>query len=102
MGCSNEKQFQNYHRVLNRAKWSSRAGNRILLVLLVDLFVPATAPIVVGIDEAIERRRGNKIAARGIYRDPVRCSQEFSVKTRGLRWICLMLLTPIPLARRVW
>ena len=22
MGCSNDKQFQNYHRVLNRAKWS--------------------------------------------------------------------------------
>src|SRR5258708_1445407 len=102
MGCSNEKQFQNYHRVLNRAKWSSRAVSRILLVLLVELFVPATAPIVVGIDETIERRRGNKIAARGIYRDPVRSSQEFFVKTSGLRWICLMLLTPIPWAGRVW
>ncbi len=102
MGRSNDKQFQNYHRVLNRARWSSRAVSRILLVLLVDLFVPATAPIVVGIDETIERRRGSKIAARGIYRDPVRSSQEFFVKTSGLRWICLMLLTPIPWASRVW
>jgi len=102
MGRSNDKQFQNYHRVLNRARWSSRAVSRILLVLLVDLFVPATAPIVVGIDETIERRRGGKIAARGIYRDPVRSSQEFFVKTSGLRWICLMLLTPIPWASRVW
>ena len=102
MGRSNDKQFQNYHRVLNRARWSSRAVSRILLVLLVDLFVPATAPIVVGIDETIERRRGGKIAARGIYRDPVRSSHEFFVKTSGLRWICLMLLTPIPWASRVW
>ncbi len=102
MGRSNDKQFQNYHRVLNRARWSSRAVSRILLVLLVDLFVPATAPIVVGIDETIERRRGSKIAARGIYRDPVRSSQEFFVKSSGLRWICLMLLTPIPWASRVW
>jgi hypothetical protein len=102
MGRSNEKQFQNYHRVLNRAKWSSRAVSRILLLLLVEIFVPATAPIVMGIDETIERRRGSKIAARGIYRDPVRSSQEFFVKTSGLRWICLMLLTPIPWAQRIW
>jgi len=40
MGQSNEKQFQNYHRVLNRAKWLSREVSRILLLLLVRLFVP--------------------------------------------------------------
>src|SRR5436305_5276237 len=102
MGLWDEQQFQKYHRVLNRAKWSSRAVSRILLLLLVDLFVPATAPVVVGIDETIERRRGSKIAARGIYRDPVRSSKEFFVKTSGLRWISMMLLTPIPWARRVW
>ena len=28
MGCSDEKQFQNYHRVLHRAKWSSRELSR--------------------------------------------------------------------------
>jgi hypothetical protein len=102
MGCSDEKQFQNYHRVLNRAKWSSRELSRRLLTLLVCLFVPATAPVLLGIDETIERRRGRKIAARGVYRDPVRSSKEFFVKTNGLRWICLMLLTPIPWALRVW
>jgi DDE superfamily endonuclease len=102
MGLQNEKHFQNYHRVLNRAKWSSRAVSRLLLLLLVQLFVPATAPVVVGIDETIERRRGSKIAARGIYRDPVRSSKEFFVKTSGLRWISMMLLTPIPWAGRVW
>ncbi len=102
MGCSNEKQFQKYHRVLNRAKWSSRELSRVLLLLLVQLFVPPDAPIVMGIDETIERRRGRKIAARGVYRDPVRSSKDFFVKTHGLRWISLMLLTPIPWAQRVW
>src|SRR5260370_41870038 len=72
MGLHNEKQFQNYHRVLNRAKWSSRELSRILLQMLVCIFVPSGTPIVVGIDETIERRRGAKIAAKGIYRDPVR------------------------------
>ncbi|HEY6405897.1 MAG TPA: transposase [Ktedonobacteraceae bacterium] len=102
MGRSDEQQFQNYQRVLNRAKWSSRAVSRSLLVLLVKLFVPARGPVVMGIDETIERRRGSKIAARGIYRDAVRTSKEFFVKTSGLRWISMMLLTPIPWAQRVW
>jgi len=50
MGRSHERQFQNYHRVLNRATWSSRGLSRILLLLLVSLFVPEHAPIVIGID----------------------------------------------------
>src|SRR6266571_8263715 len=90
MGLQNDKQFQNYHRVLNRAKWSSRALSRVLLQLLVRLLVPGDAPIVIGIDETIERRRGAKIAAKGIYRDAVRSSKEFFVKTSGLRWISMM------------
>jgi DDE superfamily endonuclease len=102
MGYSDEKHFQNYHRVLNRAKWSSRELSRLLLVLLVHLFFPGNESVIMGIDETIERRRGRKIAARGVYRDPVRSSKEFFVKTHGLRWIALMLLTPIPWAQRVW
>src|SRR5215213_9460005 len=102
MGLSNERQFQNYHRVLNRAVWSPRALSRVLLRLLLEAFVPADAPVVLGLDDHIERRRGAKISAKGIYRDPVRSSKSFFVKTSGLRWLCLMLLTPIPWAERVW
>jgi len=102
MGLHQDRQFQNYHRVLNRAKWSSRALSRLLLGLLIQLFVPEDAPIVVGIDETIERRRGAKIAAKGIYRDPVRSSKEFFVKTSGLRWMSMMLLISIPWVQRVW
>jgi hypothetical protein len=46
MGCSDDKQFQNYHRVLNRATWSSRELSRVLLVLLVRLFVPRNEPVI--------------------------------------------------------
>lgn len=99
MGLSNEQQYQNYYRVLNQARWSSRALSRILLSLLVRMFVAGDAPIIVGLDEPIERRRGAKIAARGIYRDPVRSSKEHFVKTSGLRRVCMMLLTPIRLRR---
>ncbi len=50
MGCADEKQFQNYHRVLNRAKWSSRELSRLVLGLLVRLFVPGNEPLIMGID----------------------------------------------------
>jgi hypothetical protein len=102
MGLSEEAQFQNYHRVLNRDKWSSRAVSRVLLRLLLNAFVPPDAPVILGLDDHIERRRGKKIAAKGIYRDPVRSSRSFFVKTSGLRWLCLMLLVPIPWAERIW
>lgn len=102
MGLSQERQFQNFHRVLNRATWSPRAVSRVLLRLLVTAFVAPDAAIVLGIDDHIERRRGAKIAAKGIYRDAVRSSKAFFVKTSGLRWVCMMLLVPIPWAQRVW
>jgi hypothetical protein len=44
MGLSSERQYQNYHRVLNRARWSSREFSRRLLGVLVETFVPVDAP----------------------------------------------------------
>jgi hypothetical protein len=102
MGLDKEKRFHRYHRVLNRASWSSRGASRVLLGLLVEMFVPEGEPLVVGIDETLERRWGKKIAAKGVYRDPVRSSHENFVKASGLRWVCVMLLVPIPWAARVW
>jgi hypothetical protein len=92
--------FTNYHRVLNRNRWSSRASAKRLLHLLLGTFVP-DGPVILGIDETIERRWGSKIKARGIYRDPVRSSRGHFVKASGLRWISVMLLAPIPWAGRV-
>jgi DDE superfamily endonuclease len=101
MGRSQAPDFQNYHRVLNRAHWSARKAARTLLHLLVETFVPE-GPIVIGGDETLERRRGDKIAKKGIYKDSARSSKSFFVKSSGLRWIVFMLLVPIPWAGRVW
>lgn len=101
MGLDAEKHFQNYHRVLNRAQWSNLEVSNLLLAWLIKTFVPA-GPVFMGLDDTIERRRGAKIKAKGIYRDPVRSSHNHFVKASGLRWLSLMLLTPIPWARRVW
>ncbi|MCI0752148.1 transposase, partial [Teichococcus vastitatis] len=98
-GRAQEQHFVNYHRVLNRAVWSPRAASRLLLAQLIAAFAP-DGPVVLGIDDTIERRRGKRIAAMGIYRDPVRSSHGHFVKASGLRWISLMLLAPVPWAGR--
>lgn len=101
MGLSDESHFVNYHRVLNRAVWSMLGLARILVELLIETFVPS-GNIVFGMDDTIERRRGAKIVAKGIYRDPVRSSQSHFVKASGLRWMTVMLLVKIPFAKRIW
>src|SRR3990170_8844566 len=101
MGLDQEKRFHRYHRVLSRARWSSTEASRVLLDLLVEAFVPE-GPLVLGVDETLERRRGKQIAAKGIYRDPVRSSHSHFVKTSALRWVCVVLLAEIPWASRVW
>src|SRR2546423_408040 len=102
LGLQADRSFVNYHRVLNRARWSSRALSPILLRLLVHAFVAVGAPVIVGLDDTIERRRGAKIVAKGIYRDPVRSSKGHFVKASGLRWVSLQLLAVVPWAQRVW
>lgn len=101
MGLSAEPHFQNYHRVLNRARWSALAASRLLLHLVVATFAPE-GELVIGLDDTIERRRGEKIKAKGIYRDPVHSSHSHLVKASGLRWLCAMLLVSIPWAGCVW
>jgi hypothetical protein len=48
-----------------------------------------------GIDDPMERRKGKRIAARGIYCDGVRSSDSQVVKVSGLCWLSLMLLVEI-------
>src|SRR5581483_3816914 len=100
MRQSREQRFQTDHRVLHRARWSRRARSRIFLLLLVKTVVPEGPPVVVGSDETIERRRGARHSAKGMSRDPVRSRKELCVKTRGLRWVSMMVLAPIPWAKR--
>jgi hypothetical protein len=101
MGLGGAKDFARYHYVLNHARWSSRAVARKLLAMIIKNFLPS-GPVVIGIDDTIERRWGPKISARGVYRDPVRSSHGHFVKTSGLRWLCVMALVRVPWARRRW
>jgi hypothetical protein len=102
MGLATERRFTNYHRVLNRVTWSARQGGQTLLGLLITCLVPPGAPLILGADDTVERRSGRKIAAKGCYRDAVRSTKKHVIRCFGLKWVAMMLLVPVPWARRVW
>lgn len=101
MGRQDDKAFHKYHRVLSDANWLALKASPILLRQILTVLV-GDAPLVIGIDETIERRWGANINARAIYRDPVRSSDSHFVKCSGLRWMSVMVLTKIGWANRVW
>jgi hypothetical protein len=101
MGLGGEQRFERYHRVLNRARWSGCRGAQILLGLLIER-LPPEWPIVVAVDETLERRRGARIGAKGLYRDAARSTRRQVVTCLGLQWICLALLVPVPWSERPW
>lgn len=101
MGLSQERNYAKYHHVLSRAVWSGLEVSAILLRVLLAHF-DVGGPLVFGIDETIERRRGEKTAAKGIYRDGVRSSKSHFVKASGLRWMSVMWLIRIPFAQHIW
>jgi hypothetical protein len=101
MGLGQEKRFEQYHRILNRARWSGLHGAQILLGQLIKL-IPSSGPIIIAIDETLERRKGERIVAKGVYRDAVRSTKRKVVTCLGLQWICMAWLVPLPWSRRAW
>jgi DDE superfamily endonuclease len=91
-----------FHQVLNRARWSSLAVSRQLLLLIVETFVPAGACVDLVIDETLERRWGSKISKRGHYRDSALSSRERSVSSPGLRWIVMAVIVTLPWTKQKW
>ena len=101
MGLSEVKNFSKYHRVLSRAQWDSLAASKILFGLLIKL-LPESWPIIIAVDETLERRRGKKIKAKGAYRDAVASSQSRVIICFGLKWECMTLIVPLPWCKRPW
>ncbi len=101
VGLGDTPHFANYHRVLNRAHWSPLLLSRLLLALLVRHFVPS-GPLVLLIDETLERRQGRQILYKSWFRDAVRSTAGHVAVSLGIRWCCLCLLAPVPWSNRPW
>jgi hypothetical protein len=102
MGLGDDPHYSKYHRVLNRDRWSPWLVSKILLRLIVSIFLPAEAPLLLVIDETLERRRGKQIKYKGWFRDPILSTKEHVVKSLGIRWVCLAVLVPVPWSQRPW
>jgi hypothetical protein len=102
MGLKDDKQFQNFHRVLNRAKWSSLQVSQILFGLLVDIFLDSDEPLFIAADETLERRWGPKIEDKSIFRDGKRSGKSYTHFTPALRWVSMMLCVSPAWTSRQW
>jgi len=59
MNLSQEKNYSKYHNVLRRAKWSGLDAAKVLFGLLISA-LPNGFPVLVAVDETLERRQGKK------------------------------------------
>ena len=96
MGLGDDDHFTNYHRLLNRDRWSPWVLSKILLDLITKVFLPEGAPLLLVIDETLERRKGKKIKYKGWFRDPLRSTANHVSKSLGIRWVCLTILVSVP------
>ena len=101
MGLECEVGFSKYHHLLNRAEWSSLKAAKILFHMLL-VFVPDKLPLVLLVDETLERRQGKQIKAKGYYRDAVRSSRSQVVKTMGLKWAVMALSVKLSFMKRAF
>jgi len=84
MGLGQAGGFALYHHVLSQARWDGRAIARKLLAMILDRFLPA-GPVIIGIDDTIERRWGQKIAARApafAGATAIRCAPRTAISSR--------------------
>jgi hypothetical protein len=73
VGLDKEKRYCRYHRVLSRAACSlGKRAAASCWVCSLRHSCPTGGPLVVGVEETLERPQGKKIGAKGIYRDPGR------------------------------
>jgi hypothetical protein len=96
MGLGDDPHYSKYHRVLNRDCWSPWLVSKILLSLIILIFLPVGTPLVLLIDETLERRRGKQIRYKGWFRDPILSTKKHVITSLGLRWVCLAVLVPVP------
>jgi hypothetical protein len=102
MGLADNAHFTNFHRVLNRAEWSPWVLSQLLLGVIILLLLAPGLPIVLIIDETLERRRGAQIKYKGRFYDAVRSTPRHPVTTPGIRWLCLSILVTLPWSSRPW
>jgi len=102
VGLQDERHFTTYHRVLNWATWSPLVLSKILLTLLLTTWVGPEVPLVVAVDDTLERRFGRRVDHKGRYHDAVHSRPGHPITTTGIRWLCCAAILQLPWSSRAW
>jgi DDE superfamily endonuclease len=102
VGLIHDRHFTNYHRVLNRDRWSPWVLSKLLLSLIISLCLAPEMPLILIIDDTLERRQGRRIRYKGTFYDAVRSTLHKASISLGIRWVCLAALVPVPWSPRLW
>jgi hypothetical protein len=90
-----------YHRFFCAARFSLWPLARVLAAAILEQ-VPQDHPVVVDVDDTVNRHRGKKVWGKGCHRDAVRSSWGHTTFKWGHRWVILAVNVTLPWCRRPW
>jgi len=90
-----------YHHVFSDRKWNCWKLSRVLMVLLIDRFVPTGVIHLVG-DDTTAAHPGKTVFGKGRHRDAARSSHSFTAWIYGHKWVTLSLVVKFPFSKRPW
>ena len=91
------KTFSCYHRFFSQARWTVDAVARVMLALVLK-FIPDDAPIVVAVDDTLNRKTGKRIWAAGMHHDPLLSTARRAAFSFGHNWVVLSVQLRLPFA----
>ena len=96
------KTFSCYHRFFSQARWAVDAIGRVMLTLVLE-FIPEDAPIVVAVDDTLNRKTGKRIWAAAMHHDPLLSTARRAAFSFGHNWVVLSVQLRLPFAPdKVW
>ena len=91
------KTFSCYHRFFSQARWTLDAVGRVMLALVLKFILDDT-PIVVAVDDTLNRKTGKSIWAAGMHYDPLLSTARRAVFSFGHNWVVLSVQLRLPFA----
>ncbi len=96
------KSFSCYHRFFSQARWSPDAIGRVILAWVLK-FIPRNAPIIVAVDDTLNRKTGRHIWAAGMHHDPLLSTARRAFFSFGHNFVVLSIQVRFPFApHKVW
>jgi DDE superfamily endonuclease len=101
-GRSRDWHHSRAHRFFSRAVWSVDQVSMVLVALIVQILVPASAPLLIAVDDTVFTRSGRRVAAAGWHRDaatPTKGDTDSRLRW-GHCWVVAGIVVDLPLLDR--